>query len=135
MTSSHPAAPPGRAQAILGIALQSLSYLVYLVVSVQVVSAMRYLHDLPEGGIDPRELASRIGEMLLIAGGSVLIGLVGLILLTLALVRQRYRANWFYWYMVVYGALLLVQVPFGTVFGLYFLTYCLQRRSEFGVRP
>jgi len=73
--------------------------------------------------------ALRIG---LIAGVlGMVIGLAGLVMLTVALLKSRYRAKWFFWFVLVYGVMLLPAIPVGTLAGLFFVVYSLQKRHEF----
>ena len=73
------------------------------------------------------------GAVLLIIG--LLVGIVGLVLLIIALTISRYRAEWFFWFSVIYGLILCAGFPIGTAFGIFFLVYCLTKRREFLNRP
>jgi hypothetical protein len=77
-----------------------------------------------------QELAIMKNELWLILI-SILLGLVGLILLVISLIPLRYRAEWFFWFLTIYGVILLGAFPFGTIFGIFFLVYCLTKRREF----
>lgn len=57
--------------------------------------------------------------------------LAGLVLLVISLVRYRYRARWFFWFLIVYGIMMLAGFPLGTLFGAFVLIYCLTKRNEF----
>lgn len=60
------------------------------------------------------------------------IGFIGLILLVIALVKNRYRAEWFFWFLVIYGVIVMGTFPIiGLAFGIFFLVYCLTKRREF----
>jgi hypothetical protein len=59
------------------------------------------------------------------------IGLVGLVILVFTLISLRYRAEWFFWFLIIYGVMLCGSFPFGTIFGVFFLVYCLTKRREF----
>jgi hypothetical protein len=59
------------------------------------------------------------------------IGLVGLVILLVSLILLRYRAEWFFWFLLIYGLMLCGAFPFGTIFGVFFLVYCLTKRNEF----
>ncbi|MGH7976212.1 MAG: hypothetical protein ACREDS_02470 [Limisphaerales bacterium] len=63
--------------------------------------------------------------------GVMLIGLIGLVSLLISLTALRYRAEWFFWFLIIYGAMLCGTFPFGTIFGVFFLVYCLTKRREF----
>jgi hypothetical protein len=69
--------------------------------------------------------------VMFVGGIAMLAGLVGLILLCIALVRDRYRAPWLFWLLVGYGPFAVLLFPWGTGFGLFFIIYALIRRREF----
>ena len=72
------------------------------------------------------QISSIYMDSLLLAVFGLVIGIVGLILLIIALVKYRYRAEWFFWFLVVYGGVLIA-----TPFGIFFVVYCLVHRREF----
>ena len=72
-----------------------------------------------------------LGEGLIVFLFGLFVGLVGLILLIMALTISRYRAEWFFWFLLIYGLILCVGFPFTTAFGIFFLVYCLTKRREF----
>ena len=82
------------------------------------------------GEIFSQELVIMKNELWLILI-SILLGLVGLILLMISLIPLRYRAEWYFWFLNIYGVILLSAFPFGTIFGIFFLVYCLTKRREF----
>ena len=63
-----------------------------------------------------------------------IVGIIGLILITVSVAACRYRAEWFVWFLVVYGVLALSVFPVGTAFGVFFLVYFLTKRQEY-LRP
>jgi hypothetical protein len=83
---------------------------------------------------DPAALSESIGFALVITAIGLIIGIVGVILLTGSVTACRYRAEWFFWFLVVYGVLALSAFPVGTAVGVFFLVYCLTKRQEF-LRP
>jgi hypothetical protein len=66
---------------------------------------------------------------LIIIGG--LVGLIGLVLILISLTTKRYRAKWFFWFLIIYGLVLVCGFPVGTVLGGFFIVYCLMKRQEF----
>jgi hypothetical protein len=77
------------------------------------------------------KMNSIVGEGLLIFLFGLFVGLVGLVFLIVALTVSRYRAEWFFWFLLIYGLILCVGFPFTTAFGIFFLVYCLTKRREF----
>jgi hypothetical protein len=69
--------------------------------------------------------------LMLVGGIAMIAGFVGLVLICDALVRDPYRAPWFFWFLIVYGPLLLFVLPWGTPFGIFFIIYALMRRRQF----
>jgi N-terminal double-transmembrane domain len=140
-TGSHQAslATPGPVGKILAIA-GAVSYAIPFVwVASIVVTLIRVLIQSDGPGASPAPttnapppnlLRTFQTEMLLtfLCVGAVVIGLV---FLTLALVKFRYRAGWFFWFLIVFGILSLGIFPIGTAFGVFVLIYCLTRRAEF----
>ncbi len=61
--------------------------------------------------------------------------LIGLIFHSVALTAFRYRARWFYWFLASYSWLLVLVLPVGTGFAIFFLIYCHKRRDEFLATP
>ena len=120
----------GPALAVSGAALQ-IGTVVALLRTVPVLHAA--LSAVTVSGIgDPASLLGAVSEVL--AGSAVGLGLgvVGLVLLCASLVAARYRAAWLRCFLSAYGILLLVVLPLGTAFGIFFLVYIRIHRQEFG---
>jgi hypothetical protein len=83
---------------------------------------------------DPSMLSSSIGHVLISTAIGFIVGIIGLVLLIVSLTGCRYRAEWFFWFLIVYGVLALTVFPVGTAFGVFFLVYGLSKRHEF-LRP
>jgi hypothetical protein len=113
---------PGRSTALIGAWLQ----LLFVPGAIGGAFAFGYAVDGP-AATDP----DFITRLVLIFGIGLMVGIVGLVLLCVALLSNRYRAGWFFWFLVLYGSLLILIIPVGTAFGLFFLIYCLARRREF----
>lgn len=62
--------------------------------------------------------------------GSVL-SLVGLVFLMVTLFKSKYRAPWFFWFMVIYAVLNLFALPIGTILGVIILVYTIPKKEEF----
>ena len=81
------------------------------------------------GTSDPALLSGAIGEVLIAAAGGIAVSLVGLLLVLIAITVCRYRAVWMFWFLCLYGGLMIFSyfVPFG----LFFLIYALVKKDEF----
>ena len=83
------------------------------------------------GTADPQRLSANISEVLLATVLGLGLSLIGLALICIALFASRYRAPWFFWFLVIYGAILLYGFPVGTVIGTIILVYCFTSRAQF----
>jgi len=61
------------------------------------------------------------------------IAVLGLILVIIAATRYRYRANWFFWFLCIYGAAMIMTYMFP--FGLFFVIYAVMKKNEFDLEP
>ena len=120
----------GLVLSVCGVALQIGIVVALLSIMPGLLSA---LSTLSASGIgDPASLVGAAGEVFSGAAVGLVLGLLGLVLLSVALVGSRYRAGWLFWFLSVYGIFLLVVVPVGTAFGIFFLVYIRTHRQEFG---
>ncbi|MEI6322351.1 MAG: hypothetical protein WCP60_04515 [bacterium] len=62
--------------------------------------------------------------------GGLFLGIIGIALIVIALIR-KYREPWFFYFLIIYGLILLVVFPIGSVFGLVFLMTAFLLRHEF----
>ncbi|MDP1592604.1 MAG: MotA/TolQ/ExbB proton channel family protein [Prosthecobacter sp.] len=81
------------------------------------------------GTADPAKLSKAIGEVLVSAASGIAVSFIGLILVIIAITACRYRAVWMFWFLCIYGGLMIFSyfVPFG----LFFLIYALVKKEEF----
>ena len=56
---------------------------------------------------------------------------IGVILMSVALFGKKYRAPWFFWFLIVYGVLWAMNFPEGTVFGGALIIYLIWKKDEF----
>jgi hypothetical protein len=56
---------------------------------------------------------------------------IGVILMSVALFGKKYRAPWFFWYLIVYGVLWVMNFPEGTVFGGALIIYLIWKKDAF----
>ncbi len=122
-------APHGKTLALLGTALQIVP-----------VASLRgadgaLVTTLQSGLGDPRTLVGGLGEFSEVSAVGLAVGSVGLVLLAWAVAGSRYRAPWFFWFLVIYAGLIMPVFPVGTAFALFFHLYCLTRPKEFFTRP
>ena len=104
-----------------------------IIAVLRVFSAMRVaLPTLASSGIgDPTRLVGAFEEFLDGSTVGLVLGLVGLLMLSIALVQLRCRARWLRWFCSVYSIPLLLVLPVGTAFALFFLFYIGKHRWEF----
>jgi biopolymer transport protein ExbB/TolQ len=66
---------------------------------------------------DPQQLSANISEVLIATAIGLGFSVVGLVLICIALFASRYRAPWLFWFLVIYGGILLCCFPVSAVFG------------------
>ena len=81
------------------------------------------------GTSDPEALSGAIGEVLIASAAGIAISLIGIILVLIAITACRYRAVWMFWFLCLYGGLMIFSYFFP--FGLFFLIYALVKKEEF----
>jgi MotA/TolQ/ExbB proton channel family protein len=121
----------GKKLALTGAILQLGPLVGLLGTVVSVIHGFNTLESSSPGIADPQRLRANVGETLYATIAGLILSLIGLVLLFIALFGCRYRAEWFFWFLVIYGALLLFGFPIGTVIGLIFIIFCLTRKHEF----
>lgn len=98
---------------------------------------MKLFHEIGSGTPgDPALLSAIIGEILIATmittAGGIALSLAGIILVILSITVCRYRAVWMFWFLCLYGGLIIFSYFFP--FGLFFLIYGLMKKDEF-LRP
>lgn len=88
-----------------------------------------------EGDGSAEALANNISIALNTTAIGIIAGLIGIVLLLVALFSHRYRAPWFFWFMAIYSVLMLLAFPIGTVFGIVVLVHIIPRKEEFRCDP
>ena len=84
------------------------------------------------GGADPSQLAAEISSAIGPVGIAALPGIVGYVLVVIALTRSRYREGWFFVVLVILSIFLMISyMPIGFLAGIVLLLMVLRRRSEF----
>lgn len=83
------------------------------------------------GTSDSQQVSANIGQAHIAVAMGVAFSLVGWVLMCVALFASRYRAPWFFWFLVIYGGTLLCSFPVGTGFGIIILAYCFTHKAQF----
>ncbi len=97
-----------------------------------VVGMFRTFQGIALGGTsESEETAEGIRMALVTTEVGLVLGLLGTLFLLVALFANKYRAKWFYWFMMVYSILSLVALPIGTLIGIICLVYINKRKGEF----
>lgn len=118
----------GRGLAIWGAWLQ----LGPIIGIIGTVIGMVRAFELTKQGVDSaEELALEINLVLNFSMVGMLAGLIGMILLLVALFSSKYRAPWFFWFMAIYAGINLLAFPIGTVIGIIVLVHIIPRKDEF----
>ncbi len=81
------------------------------------------------GTADPAKLSRAISEVLTSTFIGIAVALIGVILVIIAVTACRYRAAWMFWFLCIYGGLMIFSYFFP--FGLFFLIFALVKKAEF----
>lgn len=120
---------PGRKLAVYGAWMQ-LGPVFGLLGSV--IAMVNTFNDMAEGGTgDPEALADHISVSLITTFIGLVVGLIGVVMLGIALFGHRYRAPWFFTFLIVYSIIWMLNFPIGTILGVLLLIYVLKRKDEF----
>ncbi|MGB8355591.1 MAG: protein kinase, partial [Chthoniobacteraceae bacterium] len=136
----HNVTPPSRTEQTVGVVFAWAGAILQLGLLYGViwsgVGMMRTFALIGASGIiDAKTLAGAIGSVLEASCIGLVTGILGLVLLSIALMAMRYRAPWFYWFLVINSWLLIFAFPIGTGFAIFFLIYCSKHRAEFFILP
>jgi flagellar motor component MotA len=97
-----------------------------------VIGMISAFQTMGEGGMGkPEALAEDIHFALITTAIGLVVGLVGLILMLIALFKFKYKEKWFFWFLIVISILMLPRVPAGTIIGMGLLIYLITHRNEF----
>lgn len=88
------------------------------------------------GGIKPDDLQPMAQTLTAKFGGfwnwlPWIASFVGLGLILQALSPLHYRARWFFWFVIIFGFLILWAFPIGTLAGIFYISYAWKHRREF----
>lgn len=125
--------PKGKYLAICGVVLQFGP--VFGILGT-ILGMVRAFGRLAESGPDSSAaLAEDIGLALNTTAVGYALALVGMLLISLALFRTRYRAPWFLTALWILSVFWLLSFPIGTILGLVVLVYLINHRTEFAKQP
>ena len=82
---------------------------------------------------NPPILTGAVREILWTLCAGIAVSLVGVILVLIAITVCRYRTVWMFWFLCLYGGLMILTYFFP--FGLLFLIYGLVKKDEFLGQP
>lgn len=133
MESSSPPQPPAIHPFGSGVffAVPGAVFLLYILIDAggAVTRIIRQLAQ--QGTADAQLMGQTVGELIVTLAARGFVALPVVAVLVLALLACRYRAVWFYRYLLVVSPLLMLLAPFGTLFGAWFLMYLWKHRREF----
>ncbi|MCB1209561.1 MAG: MotA/TolQ/ExbB proton channel family protein [Verrucomicrobiales bacterium] len=87
-----------------------------------------------DGGSDPSKLSSSIGLAMYTTAIGLIFSIIGAGLVLFAALKQGYRAEWLFWFLIIVGGSYLLMFPLGLIIGVPFLVTALSKRAEF-LRP
>jgi biopolymer transport protein ExbB len=88
-----------------------------------------------EGMGKPEALANDIWFALITRAIGLCVGVIGLIIMLIALFGKKYRDPWFFWFLTIYSIFWIINFPVGTVLGIGLLIFLLTHKKEFINRP
>jgi len=94
-----------------------------------------FQHRGAEGTTNTELLANDISFALISTIIGLCISIVGLIFIFIALFKSKYRAPWFFWFLIIWSILWILNFPFGTILGGAFLIYLIMHKDEFKKQP
>ncbi|MGJ8637932.1 MAG: hypothetical protein ACSHYA_00945 [Opitutaceae bacterium] len=59
------------------------------------------------------------------------LGTVGFVMFFAGITKYRYRAQWAFWFLLIYSLLLLMTPPVGTTLGIFSIWYLTTKRKTF----
>ncbi len=120
----------GKCFAIIGIALQVAPIFGLLGMVIGMIRAFTKISSF-QGQINPEALASNINFALITTAIGFAIGIAGLIFVALALFSFKYKAKWFFWTLIAFSVLWILNFPIGTVIGIVVIIYLVLKKDDF----
>ena len=112
----------GRKWALWGAWLQVGAVIGLIWTVVGIISSFQKV--LPSGAALAKEISSELTPVLIASIASF----IGAILLAVALFVKKYRAAWFFWFLLIYGILIAMN---GTLIGGLLIIYLIYKKDEF----
>ena len=84
-----------------------------------------------EGSENADAIAADIGFSVITTSIGLCIGIIGGVMMLVALFIVKYRAPWFFWYYAIISTLGLFDFPAGAILGSLMLVYLITHREEF----
>jgi len=81
----------------------------------------------PSGTALANQISNELTPVLIASVAS----LIGVILLAVSLFRKKYRAAWFFWFLLIYGILIAMNYWEGTLIGGLLIIYLFYKKDEF----
>lgn len=115
----------GRKWALWGAWLQVGAVIALIWTVVGMISSFQNV--LPSGTALANEISNELTPVLI----ALVASFIGVILLAVALFGKRYRAAWFFWFLLIYGILIAMNYWEGTVVGGLLIIYLICKKDEF----
>ena len=115
----------GRKYALWGAWLQVGAVIALIWTVVGMISSFQNVS--PSGTALANEISSELTPVLI----ALVASFIGVILLAVALFRKKYRAAWFFWFLLIYGILIAMNYWEGTAIGGLLIIYLFYKKDEF----
>ena len=115
----------GRKYALWGAWLQVGAVIGLIWTVIGMISSFQKV--LPSGAALANEISSELPPVLF----ALVASFIGAILLAVALFVKKYRAAWFFWFLLIYGILIAMNYWEGTLIGGLLIFYLIYKKDEF----
>jgi hypothetical protein len=115
----------GRKYALWGAWLQVGSVIGLIWTVIGMISSFQNVS--PSGTALANGISSELTPVLIASVASF----IGVVLLAVALFRKKYRAAWFFWFLLIYGILIAMNYWEGTLIGGLLIIYLFYKKDEF----
>jgi len=115
----------GRKYALWGAWLQVGAIIGLIWTVVGIISSFQNVS--PSGTALANQISNELTPVLIASVASF----IGVIFLAVALFRKKYRAAWFFWFLLIYGILIAMNYWEGTAIGGLLIIYLFYKKDEF----